>query len=284
MFEDIFGGGTGGRGRQRGPQRGYDLETSVVLSLEDVAVGVSRTLEFDRNDYCGHCSGGGSEPGSEPQRCTTCAGQGKVQQAVQSFFGSSVRIIVCPQCKGRGSLITNPCSKCKGTGRQKKRRVLTIQIPAGVHEGQAVRLRGEGEPGQNGAARGDLHCYVRIKEHPLLQRDGNDLICQVPIGFSQAALGGKIEVPTLTGPEAVDIAAGTQHGEVLTLRNRGLPDVRTGRAGHQLVQVVIEVPRKLDKRQQQLLREFAETEEANVQPAKKGFLEKLAEYFGGPNE
>ena len=279
MFEDIFGG-RGMPGGRRGRHRGYDLETEVMLSLEEVAIGVDKTLEFERKDFCDHCSGSGAKPGTEPQRCPTCGGQGQVQQAVQGFFGASVRIVACPQCHGRGTRIDTPCPRCKGTGRRRKKRSLSVHVPAGVHDGQAVRLRGEGEPGDNGAVKGDLHCYVRVKSHPFLSRDGNDLVCQVPIGFGQAALGAQVEVPTLDGPEKMEIPAGTQHGDVFSLRKRGLPDIRTGRVGHELVQIVIEVPRELSKRQAELLREFAETEEKDITPVKKGFLDKLAEYFG----
>ena len=281
MFEDIFGAQMGGGRSGGGPRRGFDLETEVVMSLEEVATGVDKTLEFERNDYCDHCSGGGSAPGSEPQRCPTCGGRGQVQQAVQSFFGTSVRITACPQCRGRGKMIVQPCPRCQGSGRQRKKRIVTIHVPPGVHEGQAVRLRGEGEPGEHGATRGDLHCYVSLRPHPLLMRDGNDLVCQVPISFTQAVLGAQVQVPTLSGPEALDIPAGTQHGDVFTLKKRGLPDIRSGRPGNELIQVVIEVPRKLSKKQEELLRELATTEEREVQPGRKSFLEKLSAYFGG---
>lgn len=279
MFQDIFGG-AGGFSTGRGRQRGYDLETEVVLTLEEVAVGVDKTLEFERNDFCDPCAGSGSKPGTEPQPCRTCNGRGQVQQAMQGIFGTSVRIIACPECRGRGSRIETPCPQCGGTGRLRKKRTLSVHVPAGVHEGQAVRLRGEGEPGSNGAVRGDLHCYVRVDGHPLLARDGNNLICQVPISYTQAALGATVDVPTLKGPEPMNVPSGTQHGEVFTLRKRGLPDVRTGRPGDQLVQTVIEVPRTLSKKQEEILRELAGTEEKDIQPAKKNFLEKLAEYFG----
>ncbi|NQU76391.1 MAG: molecular chaperone DnaJ [Planctomycetes bacterium] len=281
MFEDIFGGMPGvGSKRRRGPRRGYDLEAEVTLSLEELATGVDKTLEFERNDYCKHCSGSGAKPGTQPKPCPTCGGHGQVQQAMQGFFGTGVRITPCPVCHGRGNRIETKCPKCNGTGRQRTNRVLTVHVPAGVHEGQAVRLRGEGEPGDNGAERGDLHCYVRVRQHPLLGRDGNNLICQVPISYTQAALGGQVDVPTLSGTELMDIPAGTQHGEVFTLRKRGLPDIRTGRPGHELVQVVIEVPRKLTKKQEELLNQLAQTEEKDSHPAKKSFMDKLAAYFG----
>ncbi len=285
MFGDIFGGlgGFSGRGRQRS-RRGYNLETEVSLTLEEVATGADKSLEFERIDICEPCDGSGAKPGTEPEKCQACGGQGRVQQAVQSFFGTSVRVIECPQCRGRGHRIDTPCPKCRGTGRRRISRSLTIHIPPGVHEGQVVRLAGEGEPGQDGAARGDLHCYVRVAEHPLLSRNGNHLICQVPVSFTQMALGGEAEVPTLSGPEPVDIPPGTQHGEVLTLKKRGLPDIRTGRMGDELVQVLIEVPKKLNDKQKQLLREYAETESEHLQPARKSFLDKLAGYFSGRQE
>jgi molecular chaperone DnaJ len=159
--------------------------------------------------------------------------------------------------------------------------MVSVQIPPGIHDGQAVRIRGEGEPGESGAPRGDLHCYVRVKPHPFLERHNNDLVCRFPISFTQAALGAKVEVPSLNGRVTVTIPRGTQNGQVLRLANQGLPELRTGRRGDELVQVVIEIPRKLSTRQAELLRDFAETEDRNVLPESRGFLEKLVEYFSG---
>jgi len=278
MFEDIFGQ-MGGFRSQRGPQRGYDLEAEVELSLEQVATGASETLPFDRMDLCDECSGSGARKGTELARCDHCSGYGQVQQQVSGFFGMSVRVTPCPKCKGRGRVITDPCPACRGSGRARKHRVLSIQIPPGVHNGQRIVLRGEGEPGPDGAARGDLHCYVRIKPHPLLARNGDDLVCQVPIAFSQAALGGKIQVPTLSGTDELAIPSGAQNGDVITMKGRGLPSRRTRRTGDQHVQVFIEVPRKLTKHQTELLRQYAKTEEVDVTPQRKGFLDKLKKYF-----
>lgn len=280
MFQDIFGGMGGSPGGAGGTPRGYDLETEVVLALNEVATGVDKTLEFEREDFCDHCGGSGAKPGTELKKCPACKGYGRVQQAVQSVFGMSVRVTDCTKCHGRGKLVESPCPQCRGTGRQRKKRMLTVHIPPGIHDGQAIRLRGEGEPGGNGAPRGDLHCYVRVQEHPLLFRKGNDLVCQVPISFWQAALGGQVEVPTLSGVEPMDVPGGTQHGDVFTMRKRGLPDIRNGRPGDELVQVVVEVPRKLTKRQEELLRQYSETEIKDVPPVKRKFLDKLAELFG----
>ena len=280
MFEDIFAGsGVGGQTRRR-DARGYDLETQVEVTLEQVASGTDQTLEFERMDLCETCAGSGSRPGTSPQRCGTCGGYGQVQQQVPGIFGVSVRITACPKCKGRGTQITDPCTDCRGSGRARKRRVLTVHIPTGIHDGQVLRVPGEGEPGQSGASRGDLHCYVRVKDHPLLVRRRDDLICEVPIPFSVAALGGRIQVPTLAGPEEIDIPAGSQNGDVITLKNRGLPAARSGRPGHQHVQVFVEVPRKLSRKQRELLEQLAETEKAHVSQERKTFFQKLKECFG----
>jgi molecular chaperone DnaJ len=278
MFQDIFGG-MGFADARRDENRGLDLETEVELTLEQVATGTDQTLEFERMDFCETCSGSGSKPGTSPQRCATCNGYGQVQQQVQGFFGVSVRITACPKCRGRGSIVTDPCENCRGTGKARKNRVLTVHIPPGVHDGQVVRVRGEGEPGASGVSRGDMHVYVRVRPHEMLTRRGDDLVCQAPISFTQAVLGARVKVPTLAGSEEIDVPPGTQHGDILTLRKRGLPNLRGGK-GDELVQVLIEVPRKLTAQQKELLTEFARTEDKHPTPKRKGFLDKLKERFG----
>jgi len=177
-------------------------------------------------------------------------------------------------------MITNPCKKCKGTGKTPKKRVVNIKIPRGVHEGQGIRVANEGEPGRRGGPRGDLYCYVRIKPHEFLQRDGNSLIAVVPISFTQAALGAAIDVPSLNGTRQLKIPAGAQYGSIFRIKSQGLPDIRTGRTGDQLVQIVIETPAKLNAEQQELLREFAKTENKRVSPKSANFFEKLKKHFG----
>jgi len=280
MFEDIFSGLGRGFGASSGrANRGYDLETQVELALEQVATGVDETLEFERMDYCEACSGSGARPGTSPQRCATCGGYGKVQQQMPGFFGVSIRVTACPRCKGKGSIVTDPCEQCAGSGRQRKKRVLTVHVPPGIRDGQVIRMRGEGEPGPTGGARGDLHCYVRVLPHPLLVRRGDDLYCQVPITFTQAAMGGQVEVPTLVGLEPVEIPAGIQTGDVIALKRRGLPNARSRRPGDQHVQIFVEVPKKLTKKQREILAEFAKTEEKNVSEQRKSFFKKLRETF-----
>ena len=284
IFEDIFGFGDfadifgmGGRRKRRaGPARGYDLETAVDLELNDIARGVEKTIEFTRQDMCPECAGSGSAKGTSPGRCPSCGGSGQVTRG-GGFFQM---VSTCPQCRGSGQVITNPCKKCKGTGRIPKKRVVSVKIPAGVHEGQGVRVSGEGEPGRDGGPRGDLYCYVRIKPHEFLERDGNDLIAVVPISFSQAALGATIDVPSLNGTRGLKIPPGTQYGSVFRIRGEGLPDMRTGKVGDELVQIAIETPAKLNAEQQELLREFAKTENRRVSPRSKSFFDKLKKYFG----
>ena len=253
----------------------------MEITLSEVATGTEKTLEFNRNDYCDECGGSGAAPGSQRRSCPTCGGYGQVEQA--SGFGALFGRVVttCPNCRGRGSLVVSPCRQCRGTGVCRKKRVVSVQIPPGIHDGQAVRVRGEGEPGEDGAPRGDLHCYVRVKPHEFLQRRGNDLYCPMPISFTQAALGAKVEVPMLNGRGQLTIPPGTQSGQVFRMRNKGLPDLRTGALGDEFVQVIVETPSKLNQRQKELLRQFAETEDNNVLPESKGFLERLREYFGG---
>jgi molecular chaperone DnaJ len=282
MFEDIFGGfgGNGARsskGATRGATRGFDLEVQVELTLAEVATGAEKTIEYERQDMCETCKGSGAKAGSSPVVCVQCGGQGRIAQ--QGFGGMFRMVTTCPNCRGRGTVVRDHCPSCGGTGRQLKKRAVTIKIPGGVHEGQAVRVVGEGEVGEGGARPGDLHCYITVKAHPIFTRHNNDLVCQVPISFTQAALGAQIDVPTLKGSEKLDIPNGSQHGEVFKLRGKGLPDHRSNRLGDELVQILIEIPKKLNDRQRELLREFSETEDDKVMPQRKGFMDKLKEVF-----
>ncbi len=279
FFGSVFGGGGGGgrRGARRGgPVRGYDLETSVELTLDEVAHGTEKTIEFTRQDRCPECNGSGAAPGTQPTRCPLCGGSGQVAKG-GGFFQM---VSTCPQCHGTGQIVTKPCPNCGGSGRVPKKRTVTIKIPAGVHEGQGIRVAGEGEPGRDGGPNGDLYCYVRIRPHEFLERDGNNLIAVVPISFTQATLGAAIDVPSLDGPRQLKIPPGTQYGSVFRIRGQGLPDVRTGRIGDELVQVTIETPANLNERQEELLREFAQTEKKRVSPKSQNFFERLKRHFG----
>ncbi len=287
IFDDIFGGDLGGFGdifgmgsrtsARRGPARGYDLETAVSLTLNEVAKGTEKTIEFTRQDTCPDCDGAGSAKGTHPERCPACGGTGQVSRG-GGFFQM---ISTCRRCGGTGQVITNPCKKCNGTGSVPKKREISVKIPAGVHEGQGVRVTGEGEPGRNGGPRGDLYCYVTIKPHEFLDRNGNDLIAVVPITFTQASLGATIDVPSLNGTNKLKIPPGTQYGSVFRIKGQGLPDIRTHRTGDQLVQVTVEIPAKLTSRQEELLREFEKTGNGGAYPKSKSFFDKLKKYFGG---
>ncbi len=275
-FGDLFGGGGRQTSRRSGPARGYDLETSVELTLKEVAHGSEKTIEFTRQDICPECNGTACTKGTSPGRCPTCKGTGQVAKG-GGFFQM---ISTCPQCRGAGQVITNPCKKCRGSGRIPKKRVVNAKIPPGVHEGQAVRITSEGEPGRNNGPRGDLYCYVRIKADEFLQRDGNNIVAVVPISFTQATLGATVDVPSLDGTKQLKIPAGTQYGKIFRIKGQGLPNVRTGRSGDQLVQVTIETPVKLNAKQKELLEEFGKTGDKTIFPQVSGFFEKLKKYFG----
>ena len=290
MFEDIFGGGAAGGqragrtgGATRGAGRGFDLEVQVELTLAEIANGAEKVIDYERQDLCDTCKGSGAKPGTAPVVCVQCGGQGRIAQ--QGFGGMFRMVTTCPNCRGRGTVVRDHCPGCGGTGRQLKKRAVTIKIPPGVHEGQAVRVVGEGEAGEGGARPGDLHCYIAIKPHPIFTRHNNDLVCQVPISFTQAALGARIDVPTLRGPEPLDVPSGSQHGEVFKLRGKGLPDARSTRVGDELVQILVEIPRKLSDRQRDLLRDFTATEGGHdthaAMPQRKSFLDKLKDVFVG---
>ena len=279
MFRDVFGVGDlfgfGESRRSRGPARGQSLRATVQVKLREVASGATRTLEVKRLELCSSCGGSGARAGTQSQACPTCGGQGKVQRG-----GGFFRMISeCPQCGGRGTVITSPCPDCRSHGRRPERKTIEVSIPAGIHSGQQIRLAGQGDAGEPGGLRGDLFVVVDVADDPFFERDGNNLFCRVPVSFTQSALGGNIEVPTLTGPYTLTLKPGTQSGEVLRLAGKGLPDLRGHRSGDILVQAIVEVPKKLSSRQRELLGQYAETEGKSVLPQQKGFLERLANYF-----
>ncbi len=271
IFGDLFGGG-----RQRNRvQKGRDVRCDVTLTLKEAAGGVTKTVEFQRHDRCEKCGGSGAAEGSRREVCGYCRGQGRVIQAA-----GIVRIqTTCPACHGEGSTIKHPCSACRGSGQVLKKVTTEVQIPPGVDDEMRVRITGEGEPSPNGGPPGDCYCFISVLPHPLFERDGQNLVCRIPITYAQAALGTTLEVPTLEGRGSVDIPAGTQSGTVFKLGGKGMPDPRRRGLGDLLVQVVIEVPKKLSKEEQALLRELAEMEHKNVAPERKSFFAKLRDYF-----
>lgn len=279
MFEGFGFFGGGGRRRRPRARKGASLRTSVTVDLLEAASGCSRQIEVQRHTQCAACTGTGAKPGTQPQSCDYCRGAGRIVQS-QGFFRVQV---TCPACHGDGRVIREKCEACGGTGLDTETVRLEVKIPPGVDNGMQLCLRGEGEPGTLSGPRGDLYVDLRVKEHPLFQRDGNHLTCHVPLTFTQAALGAELEIPTLEGRHALTMPPGTQPGEVFRLRGLGMPDPHGRRRGDLFVQVQVEVPKKLTPRQEELLRELAEEEHAHVSPHRKSFFEKLKEYFA-PND
>ena len=272
LFGGMFGGG---RGRGRRSRRGGDVKCEVTLDLFEAARGASKEVTFNRHVQCETCGGSGAKPGTQPEQCAYCGGQGRVVQSTGIFSVQTT----CPSCQGRGAIIRDACLDCRGNGLVAKRVQREVNIPAGVDSGTRLRLQGEGERSQNGGPPGDCYCFIQVTDHPLFHRDGDDLICQIPISYAQAALGAALEVPTLDGRDELKIPAGTPSGEVFRLRGRGMPNPRHRGRGDLLVQVYIEVPKKLTPEHENVLRELAELEHKNVTPERKSFFAKLKEFF-----
>jgi len=277
IFEDLFGafGGGGRRTRTHG-SRGAHLKVDLEITLEQVLTWIKKTIEIQRNELCSACRGSGAEGGAAPVRCTRCGGRGfEVQQ--QGFFAMRR---TCSLCHGTGEVVEHPCGRCHGAGRVPQTREVTVTIPPGVEEGMQLRLSGEGEAGLRAGARGDLYVEIHVKAHPLFRRHGDDVVLEIPIGFSQAALGAEIEVPTLKGKSKLTIPRGTQSGTVLRMRGLGLPHLDGYGVGSQKVRVVVEVPTRLNKEQEELLRRYAVLEMKQVGTRQRSFWAKVRELFG----
>jgi molecular chaperone DnaJ len=275
LFGDFFGTGRGrgGRGRAR---RGQDLRYELEISFEEAAFGCDKTVSIPRLSACETCGGRGAKPGTSPRTCPQCRGSGQVRFQ-QGFFSIAK---TCGHCNGQGTIIANPCPSCEGSGVRRRTHQLNIKVPPGVDSGSRLKLRGEGEAGPNAGTPGDLYVVLSVREHPLFVREGNDVVCEVPLSFAQAALGVEIEVPTLEGKARVKIPAGTQSGQVFTLKGRGIPDLNGYGRGDEVIRVVVETPRKLSPRQRELLEEFARLSGEEVHPLSKSFLEKVKSMLG----
>jgi molecular chaperone DnaJ len=277
-FGDIFGGGLFGDlfgERRRGPRAGPDLLMKLEIELVEAARGTTRAVDVTRQDYCSECRGAGARKGTVATTCNYCGGRGQIVQS-RGFFQVAT---TCPACGGEGVRITDPCPSCRGSGRLPSTAHLQVDIPPGVESGMWLQLRNQGELGEVGAPRGHLRIQVLVRKHPFFERQRNDLVCQVPISFPQAALGAMIEVPTLDGREQIEVPRGSQSGDVLRIKGRGMPDIGGRARGDELVEIVIDTPRHLTARQEELLREFAEIEHLQVSPRRKSFFEKLRDYF-----
>jgi molecular chaperone DnaJ len=259
IFESFFGGfgSPFGRTAQRVPQRGDSLQTHLTLSFNEAVFGCSKEVEIQRIEFCPSCHGIGSEPGTNPETCPDCRGTGQVKRVQQSIFGRFTHITTCSRCGGSGTVISNPCSQCKGKGRIKVKRKVMIKIPAGVDDGQRLRLDGEGSAGLYGGPTGDLYVTFSVKPHNLFHRDGSDILCELPINFAQAALGDEIRVPSLDGKVDLKIPPGTQNGKTFRFKGKGIPYIDGRGRGDLLVKVAITTPQHLDKNQRHLFEELA---------------------------
>ena len=277
IFGDFFGGGaSSSSARRNGPVKGQNVVNEIEISFEDAAFGCEREITYSRVEQCSTCHGTGCREGSEPETCSYCGGRGTVRTQ-QNFMGMTMQSSQpCPKCGGQGKIIKDPCTACRGKGKVRCNRTLRVKVPAGIDNGQSFRVREEGNAGSNGGPNGDLLVTVTVRKHPIFTRDGANVLCEMPITFTQAALGASIEVPTLDGKVRYTIPEGTQTGTTFRLRGKGIPYVGYKTRGDQFVTVVVETPTRLTKEQKELLRKL-ETGGDDTQPKKKGFFEKLKE-------
>ncbi|HEB58757.1 MAG TPA: molecular chaperone DnaJ [Gammaproteobacteria bacterium] len=277
VFGDIFGGGGGARGGQR-VYRGADLRYNLELSLEEAVKGTTQKIRVPTMVVCDACGGSGARKGTSPTTCSTCGGYGQVRMQ-QGFFSLQQ---TCPTCHGSGKTISDPCSKCRGHGRVEEHKTLSVRIPAGVDTGDRIRLQGEGEAGENGGPAGDLYVHVHVQPHPIFEREGNDLYCEVPINMVTAALGGELEVPTLDGRVKLKIPAETQSGKLFRLRGKGVTSVRGGATGDLLCRVMVETPVNLTKQQKELMQQLGDslkTSKVSHSPRESSWLDGVKKFF-----
>lgn len=279
LFNTFFGGA---RRRERGPVRGADLRLQIELDLEEAVTGVEKTVRVPRQETCGHCNGSGAEPGSKSSTCPTCSGRGEVRQVQQSVFGRFVSVTTCPRCGGSGRAIDRTCTQCRAEGRVQAESEVRVGIPAGIDDGQQIRVGGEGESGMRGGPPGDLYVLVRLREHEHFKRDGDDLIHVLRITPAQAVLGDDLSVPTIDGQHAqVRIPAGAQHGQSVRVRGKGVPRLHASGRGDQLVYLEVSVPRSLTKEERALYQKLRALRPAAEAERDDGILGKVRDAFGG---
>ncbi len=285
-FEDIFGFGDifdmfgGGSSRRRGPQKGADIKYDLNISFEEAVFGTEKTIEFFKYENCDTCNGSGAKPGTSVNTCSNCNGTGEVRFVQRTVLGQMVNVKPCDKCGGEGKIIETPCTTCNGRGKERKRKKIRVKIPAGVDNGSIIPLRGQGEPGTKGGPYGDLYVVLGVIPHEIFERDGYDILCEMPITFVQAALGEELEVPTLEGKVRYRIAEGTQSGTVFRLRNKGVQNPRGYGKGHQYVKVVVEVPKNLTEKQKTILKQFASEGGEEIHERRKTFFDKVKDVFG----
>ena len=281
MFSSFFGGFGGRRSANpNAPRRGSDIETQLYISFEEAAKGCKKTVQYQAVSTCKDCNGTGAQKGTSPKTCSACGGRGQVTINQRTPFGVVQTSRPCDACRGRGKIIETPCRTCNGRGQVRRKKTVEVNIPAGINDDQVLNVAGHGNSGTNGGPAGDLHVYIGIRPHPIFERRGDDVWCDLPITFTQAALGATVTVPTLDGKASYDIHEGTQPGDVFKLKGKGIQHLGSKGRGDQYVKVVIEVPKNLNSKQKQLIREFdSAVSEKNYQK-RKGFMDKLKDIFG----
>lgn len=280
IFDAFFGGAQSRT--QRGPARGADARRSLTLTFEEAVFGAEKAFEVQSAELCSVCNGLCAEPGTEPERCAQCGGSGEVRRTQQSIFGQFVNVAMCDRCRGEGRVVTHPCKNCRGIGREKRRRKLSVNIPAGVDDGSQMRLSGEGEIGGHGGPRGNLYLQLHVKPHEIFRRDDDDLILDLDLNFAQVGLGDEVDVPTIDGqPHALRIPAGTQTGETFVVRGKGVPHLRGGGRGDMIVHVNVVTPKNPTKEQRELLKQLAALMGTPVKPQEdRGIMGKLKDALG----
>ena len=282
IFGSSFGGGFGGSSsRRRGPKRGADIRQSVTISFEDAAFGKKIKVKINRSEECDECHGSGAKPGTTKKTCPTCHGSGTVQSVQRTPFGNIASQRTCSTCNGEGEINESPCNKCHGKGSVRKTKTIEVDIPAGIDDGQMIKLSGQGEVGEKGGPRGDLYIVVNVQKHEIFTREGYDVYIEMPIRFTQAALGDKLEVPTLDGKVSYNLPEGTQTGTVFRLREKGIPKLRSNSRGDQYVKVIIDTPKKLNDEQKELLRKFDESCGNKVHEKQRSWKSKIDNFFKG---
>ncbi len=284
IFSSFFGGGSpfgGGGSRRRGPEPGADLRVDVTLTLEEVAKGVEKEINYRRQAKCKTCNGSGAEPNSNMKTCDKCNGTGKIKVTQRTVFGDFQSVDECDKCKGKGKIPEKKCKSCNGTGLERETVKKTVKIPIGIEDGQRLRLSGMGDASTEGGPNGDLYIFIHVKDHDFFVRHGDDIICEVPITFAKATLGGEVDIPTLNGKKSIKIPAGTQNGKVFRLKNAGINNPRSYQGGDQLVKIIIEVPTNLNETQQELLQKFDESLKDKNYKMNKSFLERFKDFFRG---
>jgi len=284
IFEEFFGMGGFGRSTQRtrnAPRRGADLQYKVTLTFQEAIFGIEKEIEITREEACKTCRGTGAEPGTSPQRCSTCGGSGEARQVRQTLLGSMVQVTTCPTCNGRGETIGSLCHTCGGRGLERVTRKKIVSIPPGVDNGNQIRLAGEGQPGANNGPNGNLFLIIEVQPHQYFRRHGNDIMLDLNINIAQAALGAEVEIPTVDGQEKLKIPAGSQPGKVMRIRNKGVPFLRGNGRGDQLVVLNVDIPKHLNSEQRQIFEQLAKSLGSEVRPQERGFLDWLKETLGG---